>query len=195
MFFFFSSRRRHTRSDRDWSSDVCSSDLRARRIPSQGTRRFPRDRESRSVARGSAECRPPSRRGCRRHTPRRRRPACPAMTRLPWITPLLEVPLLLGLAASIAMAQVKYFSYPIADSPSAARSANAAGSPTAVGSRVAESTPDYHHLLLVAYDVTKRHLSEWKEIPHVVDAYPGLSGRAVVIDVAADYPENVAAVE
>src|SRR5206468_7293777 len=25
--FFFSSRRRHTISDRDWSSDVCSSDL------------------------------------------------------------------------------------------------------------------------------------------------------------------------
>src|SRR2546430_10920554 len=25
--FFFSSRRRHTRSDRDWSSNVCSSDL------------------------------------------------------------------------------------------------------------------------------------------------------------------------
>src|SRR5206468_10118293 len=25
--FFFSSRSRHTRSDRDWSSDVCSSDL------------------------------------------------------------------------------------------------------------------------------------------------------------------------
>src|SRR5216683_4920373 len=25
--FFLSSRRRHTRSDRDWSSDVCSSDL------------------------------------------------------------------------------------------------------------------------------------------------------------------------
>src|SRR5206468_8584823 len=29
FFFFFSSRRRHTRSDRDWSSDVCSSDLEA----------------------------------------------------------------------------------------------------------------------------------------------------------------------
>src|SRR5206468_4651765 len=29
--FFFSSRRRHTRSDRDWSSDVCSSDLRSAR--------------------------------------------------------------------------------------------------------------------------------------------------------------------
>src|SRR6266576_5657299 len=27
MLFFFSSRRRHTRSLRDWSSDVCSSDL------------------------------------------------------------------------------------------------------------------------------------------------------------------------
>src|SRR5207249_7159792 len=29
IFFFFSSRRRHTRSKRDWSSDVCSSDLLA----------------------------------------------------------------------------------------------------------------------------------------------------------------------
>src|SRR2546421_2812404 len=31
--FFFSSRRRHTRSDRDWSSDVCSSDLGPRLRP------------------------------------------------------------------------------------------------------------------------------------------------------------------
>src|SRR5438105_13714398 len=29
FLFFFSSRRRHTRSTRDWSSDVCSSDLRS----------------------------------------------------------------------------------------------------------------------------------------------------------------------
>src|SRR5690242_21099097 len=29
LFFFFSSRRRHTRLTCDWSSDVCSSDLRA----------------------------------------------------------------------------------------------------------------------------------------------------------------------
>src|SRR5207253_7620393 len=29
-FFFFSSRRRHTRWPRDWSSDVCSSDLAMR---------------------------------------------------------------------------------------------------------------------------------------------------------------------
>src|SRR2546429_5257222 len=27
ILFFFSSRRRHTRCSRDWSSDVCSSDL------------------------------------------------------------------------------------------------------------------------------------------------------------------------
>src|SRR5690606_40355994 len=32
-FFFFSSRRRHTRFSRDWSSDVCSSDLDPARIP------------------------------------------------------------------------------------------------------------------------------------------------------------------
>src|SRR3712207_7146033 len=30
VFFFFSSRRRHTRYWRDWSSDVCSSDLEER---------------------------------------------------------------------------------------------------------------------------------------------------------------------
>src|SRR5690606_39832369 len=29
VFFVFSSRRRHTRFSRDWSSDVCSSDLDA----------------------------------------------------------------------------------------------------------------------------------------------------------------------
>src|SRR2546430_7297371 len=29
IYFFFSSRRRHTRFDCDWSSDVCSSDLEA----------------------------------------------------------------------------------------------------------------------------------------------------------------------
>src|SRR3712207_8174968 len=40
-FFFFSSRRRHTRYWRDWSSDVCSSDLE--RLP---LRRARRDRRS-----------------------------------------------------------------------------------------------------------------------------------------------------
>src|SRR3712207_3540600 len=37
--FFFSSRRRHTRYWRDWSSDVCSSDLA---LPSDGLSRFVR---------------------------------------------------------------------------------------------------------------------------------------------------------
>src|SRR5687768_18263960 len=37
FFFFFSSRRRHTRCSRDWSSDVCSSDLRDARGSLQGT--------------------------------------------------------------------------------------------------------------------------------------------------------------
>src|SRR2546422_7788605 len=32
LSFFFSSRRRHTRCSRDWSSDVCSSDLAAHRL-------------------------------------------------------------------------------------------------------------------------------------------------------------------
>src|SRR3712207_7386595 len=32
-YFFFSSRRRHTRYWRDWSSDVCSSDLNAAQSP------------------------------------------------------------------------------------------------------------------------------------------------------------------
>src|SRR5256886_12913751 len=35
-FFFFSSRRRHTRFDCDWSSDVCSSDLADRPLLAQG---------------------------------------------------------------------------------------------------------------------------------------------------------------
>src|SRR6266550_6233365 len=34
FFFFFSSRRRHTRCSRDWSSDVCSSDLEDERVES-----------------------------------------------------------------------------------------------------------------------------------------------------------------
>src|SRR5256885_3528873 len=35
LFFFFSSRRRHTRLQGDWSSDVCSSDLRAASLTRQ----------------------------------------------------------------------------------------------------------------------------------------------------------------
>src|SRR5712675_2872089 len=39
--FVFSSRRRHTRCSRDWSSDVCSSDLTARGGPSLGRKVAP----------------------------------------------------------------------------------------------------------------------------------------------------------
>src|SRR5690606_39939705 len=35
-YFFFSSRRRHTRFSRDWSSDVCSSDLELAQRQSAG---------------------------------------------------------------------------------------------------------------------------------------------------------------
>src|SRR5687768_17897395 len=46
FFFFFSSRRRHTRCSRDWSSDVCSSDLRTSARP-----RPPRGRATRAASR------------------------------------------------------------------------------------------------------------------------------------------------
>src|SRR5690606_39535397 len=39
--FFFSSRRRHTRFSRDWSSDVCSSDLLLRSLRELRTLGFP----------------------------------------------------------------------------------------------------------------------------------------------------------
>src|SRR5690554_7372273 len=38
--FFFSSRRRHTRCGRDWSSDVCSSDLISLPLISTGWKRI-----------------------------------------------------------------------------------------------------------------------------------------------------------
>src|SRR4029077_20713398 len=52
-FFFFSSRRRHTRFKCDWSSDVCSSDLvhlvlRRVRDPADLPRRRPRVHDRRS---------------------------------------------------------------------------------------------------------------------------------------------------
>src|SRR2546422_10954812 len=41
FFFFFSSRRRHTRCSRDWSSDVCSSDLDRTETDAAGRRACP----------------------------------------------------------------------------------------------------------------------------------------------------------
>src|SRR5207253_3422032 len=45
LLFFFSSRRRHTRWPRDWSSDVCSSDLELSAVLPIGLEEHPR-RES-----------------------------------------------------------------------------------------------------------------------------------------------------
>src|SRR6266511_5433105 len=42
FFFFFSSRRRHTRFSRDWSSDVCSSDLIVRSRVAESLKERPR---------------------------------------------------------------------------------------------------------------------------------------------------------
>src|SRR6266403_4333078 len=50
-FFFFSSRRRHTRSLRDWSSDVCSSDLDDALVAAIHDRRI--DRAPVSIGKGA----------------------------------------------------------------------------------------------------------------------------------------------
>src|SRR5690348_18310847 len=50
VFFFFSSRRRHTRWTGDWSSDVCSSDLRGGSAPCSAR---PRSGQARSPSAGS----------------------------------------------------------------------------------------------------------------------------------------------
>src|SRR5690606_40721607 len=57
FFFFFSSRRRHTRFSRDWSSDVCSSDLAAGNVghgdlTAVGLDQAPDDREPESTTYG-----------------------------------------------------------------------------------------------------------------------------------------------
>src|SRR3712207_9172405 len=58
-FFFFSSRRRHTRYWRDWSSDVCSSDLaapdRPDRVHDPAMRQVPRARGLGVARRAAAE--------------------------------------------------------------------------------------------------------------------------------------------
>src|SRR5215203_5210338 len=53
-FFFFSSRRRHTRYWRDWSSDVCSSDLIATAAMASGLRYKGEPRIGQTFAVGSA---------------------------------------------------------------------------------------------------------------------------------------------
>src|SRR5699024_11726382 len=50
QYFFFASRRRHTRSKRDWSSDVCSSDLDLYRYSNKDTQSMQMYRQSFNAA-------------------------------------------------------------------------------------------------------------------------------------------------
>src|SRR5438105_6813441 len=77
FFFFFSSRRRHTRSTRDWSSDVCSSDLESRRAGRRGPSLWWRSGSARS-GRCTTRCggRWCSTRTCRSRWGRRSSPCC-----------------------------------------------------------------------------------------------------------------------
>src|SRR2546430_4813843 len=54
-FFFFSSRRRHTRFDCDWSSDVCSSDLEWQFCRTPREQFFPHGRPNATSGSGSKE--------------------------------------------------------------------------------------------------------------------------------------------
>src|SRR3712207_1139855 len=58
FFFFFSSRRRHTRYWRDWSSDVCSSDLYTRCAPGVTLFEEVRPEPGAAVDQVPEECRP-----------------------------------------------------------------------------------------------------------------------------------------
>src|SRR5690606_40937790 len=59
VYFFFSSRRRHTRFSRDWSSDVCSSDLsdgaRYAAVEAKGIEGTTKEKDVREVAQWMAE--------------------------------------------------------------------------------------------------------------------------------------------
>src|SRR5690606_40616202 len=59
-FFFFSSRRRHTRFSRDWSSDVCSSDLPAVHGGNRADDRPPARRGERGGGRHARQSQPRS---------------------------------------------------------------------------------------------------------------------------------------
>src|SRR2546422_7293473 len=71
LFFFFSSRRRHTRCSRDWSSDVCSSDLtergEQRRMDINHAPAKPRDRGGRNPLQVTREHDEPGAAGGRHH--------------------------------------------------------------------------------------------------------------------------------
>src|SRR5690606_39641432 len=55
FLFFFSSRRRHTRFSRDWSSDVCSSDLDFRKAQDAARQEQMEKEQARADAAAQAE--------------------------------------------------------------------------------------------------------------------------------------------
>src|SRR5215208_4214372 len=88
LIFFFSSRRRHTRWPRDWSSDVCSSDL-PRRLRERPAHPDPAPRRRHHGVR-------PLRRSAAAARGRRRAAACDAgltPTRLPRADALASLPM------------------------------------------------------------------------------------------------------
>src|SRR6266571_4870038 len=102
FFFFFSSRRRHTRLTCDWSSDVCSSDLRRDVVRAQrgrggragaGAWRRPDSRDGRRRPRAEVPGRRPVRRVTAapvlRRRDYRRQPAQQWRMRRAWISALL----------------------------------------------------------------------------------------------------------
>src|SRR5437868_8924302 len=76
FFFFFSSRRRHTRSKRDWSSDVCSSDLASGRPRPANRSAFSPTPPPRSLMPVSGSCSPPTAGTSCACPPRRSAPSC-----------------------------------------------------------------------------------------------------------------------
>src|SRR5207253_4871577 len=90
FFFFFSSRRRHTRWPRDWSSEVCSSDLAAGPL-SDGRPAAAQPPGGAAGAGRQLAARPaPAALGYgegRRHRP----PAQPAAAALPPLPPLVQI--------------------------------------------------------------------------------------------------------
>src|SRR5205807_9023813 len=95
VFFFFSSRRRHTRLQGDWSSDVCSSDLDGIRHAQSRVQKS-RDQRGGPVHSGL----------CPRASGGLRRPIVPAMMRFDTQRPgftLLEVLIAVAIVAVIAL--------------------------------------------------------------------------------------------
>src|SRR5690606_40667894 len=75
--FFFSSRRRHTIFSRDWSSDVCSSDLPHQLVSTRGRSWLPCTPHSRNRVHGNERNHAPTSQGRKARRPRAPRSPAP----------------------------------------------------------------------------------------------------------------------